>query len=122
MPGVDRGDARRWVERYVEAWASNDADDIRALFTEDATYLTAPYREPWRGWDAIVEGWLDRKDEPGTCSFRSEVLGTDEDLAFVRGWTVYDDEEYPTSNLWVIRLAGDGRASEFVEWWMEERT
>ena len=123
MPVVQRADAEAWVERYVAAWASNEPDDIRSLFTDDATYLTAPYREPWRGSRAIVEGWLDRKDEPGGWDFRSEVLGVDGDLAFVRGWTIYHAREHSSySNLWVIRLAGDGRASEFIEWWMTEET
>ncbi len=117
---MERADVERWVQRYVAAWTSNDPEDIRSLFTEDATYYTAPYREPWRGHQAIVEGWLDRRDEFDTWSFRSEVLGTDADLAFVRGWTVYDDEEYPTSNLWVLRFGDDRRVAEFIEWWMEE--
>jgi hypothetical protein len=37
----------------------------------------------------------------------------------VEGVTDYHDG--PTySNLWVIRLAADGRAEEFTEWWMEQ--
>jgi hypothetical protein len=46
------------------------------------------------------------------------VLAVAGDLGFVRGWTTYT-EESDYSNLWVIRLAADGRCSEFVEWWME---
>ncbi|MGH2813153.1 MAG: hypothetical protein ACRDI1_10650 [Actinomycetota bacterium] len=32
-------------------------------------YYTAPFRDPWRGRDAIVAGWLGRKDEPGKWEF-----------------------------------------------------
>jgi ketosteroid isomerase-like protein len=118
-----RDEAEAWVERYLRAWASNDPDDIKALFTEDARYYTAPHREPWEGRPAIVDGWLDRKDEPGTWSFRYEVLGTDGDLAFVRGWTTSLKDDPPDcTNLWVIRLSEDGRASEFIEWWMDVET
>ena len=114
-----REKAEAWVEHYLRAWESNAPDDIRALFTEDARYFTAPEREPWVGAESIARGWLDRKDEPGTWSFRYEVLGTDGDLAFVRGWTTQAKEDPPEcTNLWVIRLSGDGRASEFIEWWM----
>jgi hypothetical protein len=106
------------VERYVEAWASNDPRAIGGLFTEGARYYTAPHREPWEGQRDIVEGWLDRKDEQETWSFRYEVLAVCDDVGFVRGWTDYrDDHDY--SNLWVIRLEDDARCSEFVEWWME---
>ena len=44
----------------------------------------------------------------------------DGDLGFVRGWTAYAQHDPPREygNLWVIRLAEDGRAREFTEWWV----
>jgi SnoaL-like domain len=121
MAPVDREAVQDWVERYVRAWDSNDPQEIGALFTDAAEYYTAPFREPWRGRQGIVEGWLDRKDEPGDWAFRYEVMGIDGDMAFVQGWTEYPNDEPPKySNLWVIRLAADGRASEFIEWWMAD--
>ncbi len=111
-----------WIERYVRAWDSNDPGEIGDLFTDDADYFTAPYREPWHGRAAIVREWLERKDDSGTWTFEHEVLGIDGDRAFVRGFTTYtepdDPDPGPFSNLWVIDLAPDGRASRFVEWWM----
>jgi hypothetical protein len=118
---VDRSGVEAWVDRYVQAWGSNDPAEIGALFTEGARYYTAPHREPWEGRQDIVEGWLDRRDESGTWSFRSEVLAVCDDLGFVRGWTE-EQGEPDCSNLWVIRLEEDGRCSEFVEWWMETTT
>ena len=117
MPGRD--DLARWVEAYVRAWDSNEPDDIRALFTEDASYYTEPHAQAWTGHERIVEEWLARKDEPGDHAFRWEILAMDGDLGFVRGWTTYKDHEY--GNLWVIRLAEDGRASEYTEWWVRVR-
>jgi ketosteroid isomerase-like protein len=115
---VDRAGIESWLQRYVKAWESNDPADIAALFTNDARYFTSPHRDPWVGPDTIAAGWIDRKDDPGTWTFRWEVLGMDGDLSFVRGWTTYtNDPDY--SNLWVIRLSADGRCSEFIEWWME---
>jgi len=109
------------VERYKRAWASNDPTDIGDLFTDDAAYFTAPFRESWRGRQAIIAGWLGRKDDPGSYQFSYEVLGATDSLAFVQGRTSYPDlvppKEY--SNLWVLRLTADGRCSEFTEWWME---
>ena len=114
---VERADVEAWLERYVRAWESNDPTDIADLFTDGARYHTAPHREPWTGPDTITQEWIGRKDEPGTWTFRYEVLGIDNDLAFVRGLTEYTNEpDY--SNLWVIRLDDSGRCSEFIEWWM----
>jgi ketosteroid isomerase-like protein len=107
-----------WVRRYVRAWNTNDPDDIRALFTDDAVYYTAPFREPWRGSDGIVAGWLERKDEPGDSQFEFEVIAIDGDLGFVRGETYYKADDERFANLWEIRLDGD-RCSAFTEWWME---
>lgn len=109
-----------WVENYRRAWESNDPDDIRSLFTEDAVYFTSPHElSPRRGHEQIVAGWLHDLDEPGTTVFDWHPVLVTDDLAVVQGRTVY--ENGPSyKNLWLIRLAPDGRASEFTEWYMEE--
>jgi len=113
---MERSTVESWLKGYITAWGSNDPEDIGRLFTDDARYYTAPHREPWRGRDGIVEGWLEHKDVDG-WRFRYEILAIADGLAFVRGWTEYADHpDY--NNLWVIRLAEDGRCSEFTEWWM----
>jgi hypothetical protein len=109
-----------WMDRYVGAWTSNDPQEIGGLFTEDAVYYTAPWREPWVGREGIVAGWLGRKDEQGNWRFRWEPIASSDDLHFIRGWTEYLKESTRYSNLWVIRLESDGRCSEFTEWWMLE--
>ncbi|WP_173922485.1 nuclear transport factor 2 family protein [Agromyces sp. Marseille-P2726] len=112
----------QWVERYVAAWESNDPGQIGALFTDDAVYLTAPDHEPRRGREAIVAGWLEDRDEPGTWSFDWKVIHEDEDTGFVvvQGKTVYPAEK-DYLNLWIIRLAPDGRATEYTEWYMPRK-
>jgi uncharacterized protein (TIGR02246 family) len=115
---MERENVEAWIEGYKRAWTTNDPGDIGGLFTDDATYYTAPFRQPWAGRDAIIEGWLDRKEEPGEWTFRSEVLAIADDLAFVQGQTDYAEEGESYSNLWIIRLM-DGRCSQFTEWWME---
>lgn len=114
MTDLDR--TKAWIDGYVRAWESNDPVDIGNLFTDDALYYTAPFREPWRGRDQIVQGWLDRRDEPGDATFEWEPLVITDQVSVVQGVTVYADETY--SNLWVVRLVTDGRCREFTEWWM----
>ena len=123
MDNTDEQDAaiRRWLAGYEQAWASNDPDDIRALFTDDAEYRTAPWRDPWRGVDEIVENWLECRDEPDTYTFRWEVLDASPRRHFVRGETTYlGDEPSRYSNLWIVELAPNGRARGFTEWWMNQ--
>ncbi|MGH2614361.1 MAG: nuclear transport factor 2 family protein [Thermomicrobiales bacterium] len=111
-----------WVERYVRAWKSNAPADVGALFAADARYYQRPDEEPWRGRAGIVAAWLEHKDEPGNWTFRFEVLGTNGDLAFVRGWTRYQDPPAHYGNLWVLRFDTAGKCAEFTEWWMEARS
>jgi hypothetical protein len=113
----------RWMAGYERAWASSDPGDIRALFTDDAEYRTAPWREPWRGADAIVQGWVERRDEPGTYRFEWELLDSAPPRHYVRGRTTYLEDGEPAhrySNLWIVELTDDGRARAFTEWWMNE--
>lgn len=109
-----------WVEGYRSAWESNNSDDIRALFTEDAVYKGHPDESPWVGHPAIVAGWLEHQDPPGSTTFEWQKLAVDGDIAVVQCVTGYPEgpKGGTYDNLWVIRLADDGRASEFTDWWI----
>ncbi len=107
-----------WLDAYRKAWESNDPEDIGALFTDDAEYRTEPWVEPWRGRDAIVSGWLEHADDPGTTTFEWAPLAVTDEVAIVQGTTMYPDRTY--SNLWVIRLDDQGRARAFTEWYMRQ--
>jgi len=108
-----------WVDGYVRAWESNDPGDIGALFSEDAVYLTEPYAEPWRGRAAIVEGWLEARDEPGDATFEWRPLVETPEVSILLGTTVYRQPQRTYENLWVIRFDADGRCTEFTEWYMQ---
>jgi hypothetical protein len=107
----------RWVQLYRTAWESNRPDDIRAAFTEDAVYLDGPSNpNPLVGHAAIVAGWLDAQDAPGTTTFEWEPLAQQGDLVVLRCVTGYPDRTY--DNLWVVRLAPDGRACQYTDWYV----
>jgi uncharacterized protein (TIGR02246 family) len=118
---MDRERIRDWVERYVEAWNSNDRGNIESLFTEDAVYLTGPFDEPWEGRETVVEQWLARKDEPGDTRFVYEVIAVDGDLGVVEGYTHYSGTGEEFANLWLIRLDGSGRCTHYTEYWMQKK-
>lgn len=115
MTNLDR--LTTWINGYVRAWNTNDPADIGQLFTDDALYYTAPFRDPWRGREQVVAEWLDRKDEPGEAAFDWHPVVVTDEVAIIEGTTTYPTETF--SNLWVIELDGDGRCRKFTEWWME---
>lgn len=117
MHELDRTQA--WMQGYIHAWTSNQPDDIRALFTSAGEYRTAPFAEPWRGAESIVDGWVGRGDQPDDWTFRYEILLETTRLAIVRGWTKYKDPPREYSNIFLIEFGDAGRASSFTEWWMQ---
>ncbi|MGO4191543.1 nuclear transport factor 2 family protein [Arthrobacter sp. YAF17] len=117
-----RDASARWVQHYIAAWTSNDPEDIRALFTEDAVYATRPGDpEPWTGREQIVEHWIAAGDAPGNWTFEWSLLGVDGGRAFVQGRTDYRGDSRSYDNLWIIQLTGDGRATAFTEWYMPRK-
>jgi hypothetical protein len=116
---MDEPAVAAWIDGYVRAWETNDPAAIGELFADNARYYPRPDGEPWRDRGGIVSNWLERRDEPGTWAFRYQTLAVAGDLAFVRGWTHYNDPATEYSNLWVIRFDPAGRCVEFTEWWME---
>ena len=120
---MTRADVEQWLERYRLAWKTDDPHDIGALFTEDATYAPRPFGEPWKGREAIVAKWIELGDSKNAWQFESEIVAVDGDTGVVRGLTTYpahdNEPEEVYSNIWVIKLAPDGRASSYTEWWVQ---
>jgi hypothetical protein len=121
---TDRAAAEDWFRRYRVAWESNEDADIRGLFTDDAVYNYHPHEpDPVVGVDAIVASWLENRDEPGATEFDWKLLAVDGEIAIAQCVTTYVRAEPPRTydNLWVVRLAGDGRATEFTEWYIQRQ-
>jgi len=121
---MTRTDFEDWLERYRSAWKTDDPQQIGDLFTEDATYSPWPFSKPWEGRAAIVAKWIDRGDSKNHWRFESEVVAVEGDTGVVRGLTTYpahdEEPEAVYSNIWVVKLASDGQASAFAEWWVEK--
>jgi ketosteroid isomerase-like protein len=115
---MTRSDVQAWLDSYIEAWRSYDADAIGALFSDDASYAYHPYDESVRGRAAIVEHWRGDRDEPGSWEARYEVSLIEGDRAIARGETRYSVGR-TFSNLFELRFDDAGRCSSFVEWYVE---
>jgi ketosteroid isomerase-like protein len=115
---IEREQVQKWLDAYVAAWRSNDAEAIRELFSPDAEYRYHPYDEPERGADAIAADWLEEPDEPGSWEARYSPLLVEGDRAVATGETRYADGQV-FSNLFVLGFDAEGRCREFTEWYME---
>jgi SnoaL-like domain len=115
---MDRMAVQEWVERYERLWRTPDTDQLAELFLPDATYRPSPWGPPVTGLVEIAEYWeaeRDGADEQFTMT--SDVVAVDGDTAVVRVSVDYTRAEAGTwRDLWVLRLAPDGRCSAFEEW------
>ena len=113
-----------WLRRYRKAWETDDPGAVQDLFTGDARYFTAPYRKPLSGRDAISAYWLGEEESGIRWEFEPDVIAREGDLFVVRAVTTYPDRASDADgpetfhNLWLVTLAPDGRAREFVEYFM----
>ncbi len=115
---TDRAAVSRWLAGYEAAWRAPGTEDLAGLFTSDAVYLQSPYDQPVAGLDAIKRMWEDEREGPDEVfTLATDVLAVDGPTAVVRAEVHYGDplrQEY--RDLWVIRLAEDGRCTWFEEW------
>lgn len=129
---MERATVDKWLRHYVEAWKSNDRDQIEALFSDDIEYRYHPYDEPIRGRPAVVESWLGEGDHegastpdpPGTYDATYTCVAVDGDVAVATGATTYLIEpggpvEKIYDNCYVMRFDDSGRCREFTEWFIQ---
>jgi SnoaL-like domain len=115
---MTRDGVERWVADYERLWRTAGADGLGEIFSENATYSTAPYREPHRGLSAIRELWEAEREGPDEeFEMESELVALDGDTAVVRLEVRYGPpraEEW--RDLWVVEFDADGRSRAFEEW------
>jgi hypothetical protein len=139
---VDHVAAQEWLDRYVAAWKSYDADDIAALFCEDVRYRYYPYAEWIVGRAAVVASWLGEhtpslhdlndphdlhvlsstRDEPGTYDATYTPVAVDGDVVVATGTSSYSDVPggpvtQVFDNCFVLRFDDDGLCREFTEYY-----
>jgi uncharacterized protein (TIGR02246 family) len=121
---MDATTVKAWLDKYQEAWRTDDRGLIKELFTEDAVYITGPFDDPWTGLDQIADGWIEIGDSDADWDFRYGIVAVTTEVAVVQGWTTYhgldneEDREY--SNIWLIWFAPGGKVREFREWWVQK--
>ena len=123
---VDAEGFQRWLDDYIGAWRSYDAQAIRALFTDDAEYRYHPWDEGDEvvvGRNAIAASWLEDRDDPGTWSAEYRPWAVDGDRAVAVGVSRYLaadgslDREY--HNAFLCQFDDEGRCRSFTELFMK---
>jgi uncharacterized protein (TIGR02246 family) len=124
---MERGQLTEWLDRYERAWRTPGTDALAELFTEDATYSTAPYENPHRGLAAIARMWEAERagpDEDFTMSSEIVAVEGDTGVAMIEVQYGVPEEKEERDHrqrreyrdLWVVRLNDAGLCFHFEEW------
>jgi ketosteroid isomerase-like protein len=108
-----------WADQYARAWEDADDEAAGALFTEDATYRSDPFREPHGGRAAIRRYW---REVTATQSNVEVALGrivANGPRAVVEWWTQMDNEGTPVTLPGALILDFDesGLCQALREYW-----
>jgi SnoaL-like protein len=115
-------DLETWITGYGRAWETADEDLIASLFTEEASYRSSPFREPYVGHDAIRAYWRrGAGTQRGTKVRMGRPFGSGQRVA-VEWWATLsdDDGEVTLPGCLLLRLEPDGRCSDLREYWNAE--
>jgi hypothetical protein len=119
---MDHRTVQAWLDRYIEAWRSNDATAIADLFDRDAEYRFHPSDEPERGPERISAAWLEEPDEPGTWDAWYRPYAVEGPRAVATGVSTYFDAggavDRVYDNVFVMTFGEDGRCTDFTEWFV----
>jgi hypothetical protein len=107
-----------WINAYEAAWRTEGTENLRELFSADATYRPAPFDDPLVGLDAIAQFWEGEREGPDEIfTLNFEIIVAQGDTAVARVEVVYGVPPARTyRDLWIITLTKDGRCSAFEEW------
>ena len=117
---MDRNQVQEWLNRYKEAWETQDADLFVTLFTEQCVYRDRPFLEPvprkefHAYWCAIARIQQDNHID-------IEILGeASENRSIVHWQATYTrratNERLEGDGIFLLTFARDGRCSDVWEW------
>lgn len=115
---MSHAEASAWVSAYERAWRTAGTEQLQGLFTEEASYRMSPYEEPVTGLAEIAELWERERQGPDEeFEMAHEVVAVEGDTAVIRVEVHYGGaDRLQYRDLWIVRIAADGRCWEFEEW------
>lgn len=115
-------DLGSWLEAYRRAWEDADVEAAAALFTEDATYRSNIFQEPYEGRDGVREYW---EEATATQEDVRVTMGrpfADGDRVAAEFWTTMknDGADITLPGCLLLRFDEDGFCRALREYWHVE--
>jgi hypothetical protein len=113
---VDRESLSGWIDLYERAWRTKDPGLLERLFAADATYRTAPYENPFRGLDEIIDFWDPRSGPDELFEMSHAVIAVEQGTGVARVRVEYSDPPHEYTDIWIVVFDEQGRCVTFEEW------
>ena len=115
--------ATAWVEAWLHAWPTKDAEPLAALYADDAVFLSHPFREPRVGPEGPREyvRWATEDQAAVECAFAEPMVRGDR--AAVEWWAVItssDGSDETVVGTSMLRFDADGRVVGDCAYWAGE--
>ena len=111
-----------WLEAYAKAWRERDENGVVELFTEDAVYLSSPFRPPNVGREAIRAYWREATGTQDDTDVRFGTPVAEHGRTVVEWWTLTRESgaEWTIAGALLLRFGAEGLCSELHEYWHSE--
>ena len=111
-----------WIGEYFRCWREKDSETLGRLFTPDAVYYSAPFREPHRGTTEILAYWERATATQVGLEIRLGSTIQQGNRASVEWWAAWTEKGKGVTLLGclVLQFAPDGRCEELREYWQME--
>jgi hypothetical protein len=109
---------RAWIDGWSRGWPAKDADVIAALYTDDATFVSQPFRQHMPPGD--YARWAFEEQDELEFWFGEPIVS--ENRAAVEYWAVITFEGKPSTlaGISVLRFAPDGLCESQRDYWVME--
>lgn len=109
-----------WIDGWKRGWRDHDTEPIAALYTDDAVFVSAPFREWLRGGAGAAEyaGWAFADEAAVELWFAEPVVA--DGRAAVPYWAVirgHDGRDSTLAGISMLRFTPDGRVAEQRDYW-----
>jgi hypothetical protein len=110
----------RWIRNYSKAWLKKDAKAITALFAEDASYHSHPFRPVNQGKKSITDYTLGALDVGLVYEVRFGKPVVEGSRAAVEYWTTMKEKlnDVTLAGCIMLHFAKNGLCKELHDYWV----
>ena len=112
-------DIATWLEAYRVAWEQADDGAAASLFSEDATYRSNIFEEPYQGRDGVKTYWETVTATQSDVSVRIGLPFGDGERVAAEFWTTMkaDGAEVTLPGCLLLHFDDEGRCRSLREYW-----